>query len=136
MSLFGLGRRSGRQLPRNIVQMMETFGRFDFDPQSSDLDSSWVWRELQQPLGPWAREDPNGFVTAMAEALVPVGGWAAYGGVHTGYNFLDSEYQYPEWDRLQEASLRFLRDRGLSTYYLTGYEMQFWTAHQGRTQPW
>ena len=85
---------------------------------------------------PLARADPDAFVTSLAAAVLPVGGWAVYGAAHTGYNLLETGFDHPEFDRLQSASLQFLRERGVPKSRVTGDEWQFWLSHQGKTEPW
>lgn len=131
-----LGKRNPSELPADIVSMMETFGRFEFDPQESGIDAAYVWDSLQAPLLPLTQTDPDAFVTSLAEAVIPVGGWAAYGAARTVMNLLDGKLDHPSYHAILQASLQFLRDNGVPNNRLNGYEWQFWLDHEGRTEPW
>jgi hypothetical protein len=116
--------------------MMETFGRFEFDPQGSGIDAAYVWESFQAPLLPLTQTDPDAFVTSLAEAVVHVGGWAAYGAAHTVMNLLDGRLDHSSYRAILEVSLQFLRDNGVPNNRLNGYEWEFWLNNQGQSEPW
>jgi len=64
------------KLPADIVSLMVRFGQYEFDPSRSGDDAGRIWMETQSPLQPFTQADPAGFMAALAEATLPVGGWA------------------------------------------------------------
>lgn len=130
-------RDKGVRLPANVAQMMERAGRFEFDPQSSAEGSGAIWSETQQPLASAAREDPEGFMTALANAVVPVGGWSAYGAARTVTNLISSpDPASPAYNALMRASLEFLRGSGVPSGRLSGIEWSYWIDNGGTAETW
>lgn len=72
-------RRPPSILPSNIVEMMERLGRHEIDITVSTDDPMAVWTHTQEPLVATASGQPANFVKALADACVPVGGFAVYG---------------------------------------------------------
>ena len=124
-------------LPVNIVSMMDQFGRFEFDPMGAGVvDASGVWQNLVVPLLPYAQADPAGFLRDLADAVVPAGGWAAYGGERLVKELLSGDLEDPSYDRIMTVALHFLRACGVPSLRLNGYESSFWARTTGRTEPW
>jgi len=125
-------------LPENIVSMMEVAGRFEFDPQEATIDAGWVWHHLKRPLLEMARADPEAFLTSLAAAVVPVGGWAVFGAARTLYDVsnIDLALKHPAGREILTASLQFLRDHGVPNNRLTGYEWRFWVDNKGAVEQW
>ena len=136
MGLFKKADSTVGRLPANVVDMMVEFGRFEYDPQGSDVDGERVWSELQSPLLAFAQSDPAGFVDALAQATIPAGEWAIYGASRTVQNLLDPDFDSPAHDAIREASLQFLRKNGVPNSRLNGYEWRYWLSHGGRTEQW
>src|SRR5712691_6232044 len=111
-------------LPSDIISMMERFGRYEFNPQTSAYDGEDIGR-LMAELYPFASTDPDGFLVALAEAVLPVGGWAVYGASRTIWELLSSSasaHQNPSYNAIMNAALAFLRTNGVSFMMLRGYE--------------
>jgi hypothetical protein len=125
-----------QRLPTDIVSQMRTFGRFDFDPTNYPGNAGDIWVEIVAPLVPVAQANPVRFLRDLADAVVPAGGWAVYGGAHLVKEVLSGDHMDPSYDRMMAASLDFLRGRGVSPSRLNGYEWQFWQATRGRTVAW
>jgi hypothetical protein len=132
MSFF----RDRNALPRNISPMMERFGRHEFDVMNSSDDGVAVFNETQQPLLAFAGSDPDGLVEALANAVCPVGGWAAFGGARTVWNLLTPSFEHPAYDRLMDASIGFLRENGVPPNRVAGYDWQHWIARGGTIETW
>jgi hypothetical protein len=107
MALFG--RRARSPLPPDIAQMMERFGRHEIDIMNSSDDGYAVFQATQQPLLAMASSDPAGFIRALADTCVPVGGWAVYGADRTVINLIGSSRSGDDWLRILDASIEFLR---------------------------
>jgi hypothetical protein len=141
-----LGWRSGRVpvtgdstsgLPANIVQMMDDFGRYEYDSASSGVDGSTVWVDYVAPLHPVAQANPRSFRQQLADAVLPVGGWCVYGAAHLDWELLGgSDADDPNHQALLSASLSFLRSCGVPRMRLTGYESSFWSQLSGDRELW
>jgi hypothetical protein len=128
---------SDRNLPSNIVSMMEQFGRFEFDPMGTGIiDAGSVWGSLIAPLMPYAQSDTTGFLRALADAVLPAGGWAVYGGERLVKEVLSGDLDDPSYAAMLTAALNFLRECGVPNTRLNGYEWSFWQRTKGRTEPW
>ena len=79
MGFFNRTQRSNeRMLPNDIISLMDRFGRYEFNPQTSGVDPADMG-QLMARLYPFASADPDGFLVALAGAVLPVGGRAVYG---------------------------------------------------------
>jgi hypothetical protein len=125
-----------RSLPINIVSMTEQFGRHEFDSMGSDLAAFSVWQNLVSPLATYAQTDTAGFVRELAEAVIPAGGWAVYGGARLVGELLDPKLPDPNYHVLMTHSLDFLRACGVPPLKVSGYEWQFWANNKGKVEPW
>ena len=140
---MGIFRRRQKQhsnehaLPSDIIRMMERFGRFEFDPQESSEDDARDIGSLEPELYPFASADPDGFLVALAEAVLPVGGWAAYGAERIIRSLLGpSVSQHPSYNAIMSASLAFLRTNGVPPMRLNDYEWGYWSANGGTIDTW
>jgi hypothetical protein len=127
---------TGDLLPRDIVARMGTFGRFEFDPQGSGIDSRTVWEDIIAPLALNAKDHPAEFLRQLAAAVLPVGGWAVYGGAHLVTELFSAEYRDHSYEAMMAAALDFLRSLGVPALATNGYEWSFWQRTKGRTEPW
>lgn len=140
MALFRKGRlgttsQHTRGLPANIISMMERFGRHEWDPMGST--DTETWSATQEPLWPFASSDPDGFITTLADAVCPIGGWAAYGGARTALNLISpAPLDKPAFRRLMDAALDFLRANGVPPMRLSGYEWDHWIGSGGTIDTW
>ncbi|MGW5663494.1 hypothetical protein ACWEWG_25865 [Streptomyces sp. NPDC003758] len=91
MALFGRRQRSSvpSGLPADIVSRVTHYGRHEFDPQNyhgPDINAT-----IYQSLYPLASADPAGFTERLSAAVLPVGGWAVYGGERLVPDLCDRE---------------------------------------------
>ncbi|MFC4506949.1 MULTISPECIES: hypothetical protein [Streptomyces] len=133
MPLFPRTPRAAR-LPTDVVPRMEKFGRFEFDPVGSDIDASDVWAELQAPFLEFAQSDPEGFARALANAVLPAGGFALFGAARTVWNLAGSDFTSPAYAAVRMAALEFFRVNGVPNNRLSADDWRFW--QQNRTEPW
>lgn len=139
MRIFG-GRQKPHMLPNDIVSKMERFGQYEFNSQTSGVDPA----EMGQLLGdlyPVASADPDGFMVALAEVVLPVGGWAIYGASRTIWELLSSSNsasirQHSSYKAIMNAALEFLRTKGRSFMMLRPYEQDHWMASGGTRDTW
>ncbi len=135
---FFSGRQRPPTLPSDIVRMMERFGRYEFNPQASADNPEEIW-QMMGGLYPLASANPDGFLVALAEAVLPVGGWAVYGASRTTWELLSSSAsarQHPSYNAIMNAALEFLRTNGVSLAMLRGYEREHWLASGGTINTW
>ena len=70
-------------LPADIVEKLDMWGRFRFDPQRASVDVN-VIGTLENDMRQLAQADSDAFVSSIAAAVLPHGGWAVYGGASSG----------------------------------------------------
>lgn len=125
------------ELPSDIISMMERFGRFEFDPQGSSEDEARAMGSIEPKLFPFASTDPEGFLVALAEAVLPVGGWAAYGAERIIWSLLGQSFsQRPLYKAIMSSSLEFLRTNGVPPMRLNDYEWNHWLDSGGTIDTW
>ncbi|MEU8001317.1 hypothetical protein AB0B66_09185 [Catellatospora sp. NPDC049111] len=123
-------------LPADVVSMMSRFGRYEFGASDGSVDGGQVWTQLQAPLLPLAQHDPARLASALAERVLPVGGWAVVGAMRTIVELLASDFSHPARDALFDAGLAVLRSRGVPAIMLNGYEWRYWLARHPGDEPW
>lgn len=135
----GRGRQPHGALPSDIVPLMEMFGCSEFDARGTGVargvDTSRKGT-LEADLYFVAQADPDAFVTALATAILPVGGWAAYGASRLIASLLGHEYSHPASDEIREEALQWLRDNGVPPMKIAEVDWVFWNEHGGKTEPW
>lgn len=136
----GRGRQPNRLLPPDITSLLEMYGRSKFDLRGTGvaqgLDNSRIWM-IEADLYPVAQTDPDAFVTALATATLPVGGWAVFGAARLIRELLGHEFSHPASDEIREAGLQWLRDNGVpARLFVAPVDWKFWLDHGGKTEPW
>ncbi len=92
---------------------------------------------IEPMLFPLAQADPEMFLTELAQAVLPVGGWAVYGAEHVARSLLGSSiFQHSSYIALMDASLSFLRASGVPPARLNGYEWNSWVDSGGTIDTW
>ena len=138
MGLFGkkasgAAGSSSVALPPDLVSRLEPFGRFEFDPQESGVDPVGL-PSAEYPLMQMAKQDPDGFMAALAAVTIPIGGWTVYGAMRLIWNFGLAEPDVPQADSdaISMAALQFLHDSGYPWVRLTLREMAYWRRIAGQ----
>jgi len=127
MPLFGKRTQNRSLLPSDIVQRMEYYGRCEFSPQQSEPDAPRRLNELiYQPLYPVASADPDRFITELADAVLPIGGWAVYGGERCVRDLINTRTRHPGFVAMVDAAMYFLRSQGYGMMYVAPYERDVW----------
>lgn len=138
MGIFGArgdSRRQGNSLPHDVSERLARFGRFEFG--NAPDDSNDVWAQTIQPLYDYARNDPQGFMSAVINAVPPGSGWASCGAGRMIWELLNEESRYGDaFESIIAASLDFLRINFVPPMRLSGYEWDFWTSHGGTVDTW
>ena len=124
------------RLPPNIIVMMERFGRHEIDVIGSRDDASEVFRVTQRPLIPLATSDPRGLIAALAEACIPAGGLAVYGADRTVVSLIGSSPNSPDWPRILDASIAFLRSQFVPPMRVAGYAWNRFIELGGTSNTW
>lgn len=140
MGIFGKNQKQPA-LPNNIVDIMERFGRIGFDSsRGKDVgDVGEIWGELAGQVLPVARADPESFLVALANAVVPVGGWAVYGASRMLWEALSLTEEFgqnPSYNAIMNAGIDFLRMNRVPSQNVSGYEWQHWIARGGTRETW
>ena len=120
-------------LPADIVQRIESYGRYQFSVSLGRPLADFQGYELiYQPLYPIAQADPDAFTSALAEAVLPVGGWAVYGGERCIQDLISANYQHPRFAAMIDAAMEFFRRQGYGTEFVAPYELAVWAElHPG-----
>ena len=127
MSLFGKRIQNQSLLPSDIVQRMEYYGRCEFSPQESEPDAPQRINELiYQPLYPVASADPDKFIAELADAVLPAGGWAVYGGERCVRDLINAQTRHPGFVAMVDAAIRFLLSQGYGMMHVAPYERDVW----------
>jgi hypothetical protein len=128
--------RLGNRLPSDIADLMDRFGRYEFNP-SGNLDGGDMWADTQQPLLEFASNDPSGFLSALATEVTPLGGWTAYGAGRTALNLLNSDDRIgPSYKTVMDGDVDFLRSSGVPPMHVAGYEWERWLERGGTVDTW
>lgn len=128
------------RLPSDIVSMMERFGRDEFNPQANAFAAEEIG-QLMGDLYSFASTDPDSFLVALAEAVLPVGGLAVYGASRTSWELLSPSAsspvrQHPAYNAIMDAAIEFLRANGVPPIRVRGYEWDHWLDSGGTTDTW
>jgi hypothetical protein len=126
MPLFRSQKKAASILPGDIVQKMELYGRFEIAPQQADPSAASRVGELLPRLYRIAQADPDAFITALAGAVLPHGGWAVYGGERCVKDVVDMNSRHPGFLQMIDAAMTFLRSQGYGPGHIAPYEMQAW----------
>ena len=131
MRMFGRRRR----FPRDMVERLEQFGRYEMDPWSSGLDGGDLAQRCIIPFLKDAADDPEGFTADLHDVVADDrGGFATYGASRLVFELL-SDYRTPGALALLDAAITFKRTVGMSSAHLNGFESERWrTTHGG--EPW
>ncbi len=125
-------------LPANIVSIMERSGRHKIAPHSSGepgpLDPGWepiIPFELEQQ----ARAEPQQIVEALAEVIVPVGGWAVYGAAELALDVMNHDLSNSAYRALFVGGLEVRRKADVPWVMLNSFDQMYWDeAHPD--EPW
>ena len=135
MRLFGK-KPAGPRLPLDIAARMERFGRHEIDPVGSRDDASAVFAETQQPFLELSRTDPSALIQVLAEACLPVGGWAVYGAERTVVNLIGTDSPDPKWLTLLDGSIEFLRSNFVPPMRVAQYAWMRFVDNGGTSNTW
>lgn len=88
----------------------------------------------EYPLMQMAKQDPNGFLAALAAATVPIGGWTVYGAMRLIWHFglADPDVPQADSDAISMAALQFLYDSDYPWMRLRVHEQAIWRRIDGR----
>src|SRR2546421_73039 len=96
--------------------------------------------ELVGELYAFASSDPERFLVALAQAVLPVGGWAVYGASCILWECFSSDAgvlaQHPAYKAIRDGAINFLRSNGVPPMRVKGYEWQYWTDNGGTSETW
>lgn len=113
-------------LPVNIARDMEIYGRFEFSPQDAPPGAGDVVGQLLPKLYPIAQANPDAFTADLAAAVLPVGGWAVYGGQRCVRDLVGAHSRHPAYIAMAETAVAFLRSQGYGPVYLSEAELGAW----------
>lgn len=126
MPIFGEPKKYRSILPVDIVRNMEIYGRFEFSSQDAQPDAGKIVGELLPKLYPIAQADPDTFTAELGAALLPVGGWAVYGGQRCVRDLVGAHSRHPAYIAMIEAAVAFLLSQGYGHMHLSEAELEAW----------
>lgn len=117
-------RTRASRFPADMLRRMETFGRYEWEPHSSDLGAGEV-RSSVAPFRTDARTDPDGFLADLRTAVAgDLNGFATFGAASLVWELYGAEaVRTPAAWPLIDAGIDFKLVRGLPCG-LTGHEWQ------------
>lgn len=135
------------RLPKDVVSQMAIYGKIDWskascgrtgielDPRA--LDSQAMWETYIRSYMELARADEDGFLTDLAQAVVPIGGWSAYGAERLLMDVVSGHPKdHPGYVQIMDASVAFLRSNGVPPMLVSGYEWDHWINSGGTIDTW
>jgi len=142
MGFFGGGQQQlgGGVLPGNIVSVLERYGQYEWNPQANTMGIGELGN-LMAGLYPIATADPDRFLSDLATAVLPVGGWAVYGASRLIWELLSSTndsqvLQNPAYIAIMDATIEFLRSNGVPPMRVRPYEWNYWLGKGGTITSW
>jgi hypothetical protein len=132
MGLFGRKARPA-SLPADIVAKMAKYGKNRRYPPHDvyeilalDPYESGSFIDTLRAMPP---DEQRGWISALSDAVVPVGGWAAYGAADFVMPVASSLGDLAAYKSIVEASLQFQRSSGVWESDLSGNERIFWEVN-------
>jgi hypothetical protein len=124
-------------LPPDIVAQMEKMGRLRSIGHSTEetlaMEEQFLGSMEEHFLG-LSQEEKQTYVDALADTLLPPGGWAAYGAASLLVKTMFEPDDYPAYVKLLLTSLEFKRTARVSEQALSLYELEFWRKHNPSTE--
>jgi hypothetical protein len=124
--LFRSQKKVTSLLPSDLVRKMELYGQFEFDYQSVDSAAATMVSQMLPELYPKATANPDSFISELAAAVLPRGGWAVYGGERLVRDLIGTDSRHPDFLKMLDAAMVFLRSNGYGTGHIAPYEMDIW----------
>lgn len=111
-------------MPPDIVAQMEERGRVRSEGFKSELTNAQDqhFLSLSQP-------EKETYVNALAEAVVPIGGWALLGAADLLVQAVFEPDDHPAYVRLLLAAIELQRAVRVSDIAMSTYETMFWRKH-------
>ena len=120
-------------LPSDIVSILERYGRHRIAPHSSGepspLEPGW------EPIIPIefemkVRPEPQKYIEALAEVIIPIGGWAAYGAAELALDVAEHDLDNIAYRDLFVAGLHVRREAQVPWVMLNSFDHAYWAeAH-------
>jgi hypothetical protein len=97
-----------------VIPGLEPFGRFEFDPQGSDVDVSKLITN-DYALLKLKQQDPDRFIAEIAAAAIPAGGWTLFGAMKLlwEYDYLKAVPDNPDATAILMAGAEVARSMGV-----------------------
>lgn len=124
MGLFNRQPRDDGPLPPDIAAQMEERGRVRSEGFKSDLTEAQDRHFLSLSQG-----EQEAYVDALAEAILPLGGWAVLGTADLLVKAVFEPEDHPSYVKLLLAALELKRAVRVSDVALSMYEGEFWRRH-------
>jgi hypothetical protein len=119
MAFFGRRRGPGGSsggVDATLINELEGFGRFSFDPQNEPLPGDLEFRAYQS-----AQSNRSGFLRLIADAATQ-GGWMAIGAERLVVSVIGGDLLDAEYDELMRHAVVAIQRMGCWPARATGYE--------------
>jgi hypothetical protein len=130
---MSLLKRRPSRFPADMLEWLDTYGRYRLDQWNSGIDGGAVWARLA-PLLEEARRDPEAFLTDLEDVVAGArSGFATLGAGGVAWEALNHEdpFSFPAGGRLIDAGIAFKVARGLPPEAFAGYEVARWLNVKG-----
>jgi hypothetical protein len=124
MGLFSRQPSDGGPLPPDIVAQMEERGRVRSEGFKTELTDA-----QDQHFLSLSQQEQETYVDALAEAILPLGGWAILGAADLLVKAIFEPEDRPSYVGLLLAALELKRSVRVSDIALSLYEGEFWRRH-------
>lgn len=124
MGLFSRQPRDEGPLPPDIATQMEERGRRRSEGVKNELTDAQEQHFLSLSQG-----EQEAYVDALAEAVLPIGGWAVLGAADLLVQAVFDPDDHPAYVRLLLAAIELQRAVRVSDVALSTYETMFWRQH-------
>ena len=112
-------------LPADIAAQMAEYGRARWN-QQFEISEPGPFDGALQDMPPDAQ---RAWVTALSDAVVPVGGWAVMGAQVTVMKVAGRLADLPAYRAIMDAALEFQRSAGVWEFQLSITEKAYWHEH-------
>lgn len=124
-------------LPPDIVAQMERRARLrsiGHNTEETLAMEEHLLGSMEEHFLGLSQEEKQAYVDALADALLPLGGWPVYGAADLLVTTIFEPDDYPAYVNLLLASLEFKRAARVSEACLSVYEERFWHKHNPDTE--
>jgi hypothetical protein len=130
--LFG-GRSTpdASRLPGDVVRRMAVLGRFEMDPENSDVGGMEIYDTCIEPFTAFVSQDPDDFIDELRTVARKEKGLVAYGCACCVVEHLGRRTDNVAFLDILDLAIAYKRSLGLPSARLKDYELKRWVEVHG-----